>query len=213
MRAIAGLWPWGGGKLLLKSGARLLMLPQRPYIPLGTLRRAVTYPSAVDDVPAEEVAKAMEDVGLGDLVEQLDEDKPWDQTLSGGEKQRVAFARVLVQKPDIIVMDEGTSALDPESQEHLMNLIQERLPETTIISVGHRPELEKFHERKLVLEARKEGAKLARDIDLPKRRRRGGGGRAGADARQRRPKRRLDRFGVLRGAPGQEAGGAPQHDE
>ena len=107
------------------------------------------------------VAKAMKDVGLDDLVDALDEEKPWDQTLSGGEKQRVAFARVLVQQPDIIVMDEGTSALDPKSQEHLMNLVQERSPKMTIISVGHRPELEKFHQRKLVLEARREGAKLA----------------------------------------------------
>jgi vitamin B12/bleomycin/antimicrobial peptide transport system ATP-binding/permease protein len=183
VRAIAGLWPWGGGKLLLKSGARLFMLPQRPYIPIGTLRRAITYPSAVDDVPQDEVAKAMEDVGLGELVDALDEEKPWDQTLSGGEKQRVAFARVLVQKPDIIVIDEGTSALDPGSQEHLMTLIQERLPEMTIISVGHRPELEKFHQRKLVLEARKEGAKLARDIELPKPR----GRRWRWPTRRRRP--------------------------
>jgi putative ATP-binding cassette transporter len=170
VRAIAGLWPWGGGKLLLKSGARLFMLPQRPYIPIGTLRRAISYPSAVEDVPKNEVAKAMKDVGLDHLIDALDEEKPWDQTLSGGEKQRVAFARVLVQEPDIIVIDEGTSALDPKSQEHLMNLVEERAPKMTIISVGHRPELEKFHQRKLVLEARREGAKLARDIDLPARR-------------------------------------------
>jgi putative ATP-binding cassette transporter len=182
VRAIAGLWPWGGGKLLLKSGARLFMLPQRPYIPIGTLRRAITYPSAADDVPQDEVAEAMEDVGLGHLIDQLDEEKPWDQTLSGGEKQRVAFARVLVQKPDIIVIDEGTSALDPASQEHLMTLIEKRSPKMTIISVGHRPELEKFHQRKLVLEARKDGAKLARDIELPKRRTR----RWGWPARRRR---------------------------
>jgi vitamin B12/bleomycin/antimicrobial peptide transport system ATP-binding/permease protein len=171
VRAIAGLWPWGEGKILLKSGAKILMLPQRPYIPLGTLRRAVTYPSAVDDVPNEVITKAMEDVGLGELVDQLDEEKPWEQTLSGGEKQRVAFARLLVQEPDIIVMDEGTAALDPSSQEALMKLIDERLPDATVLSVGHRPELEKFHERKLVLEARKEGAKLARDIPLAPRRR------------------------------------------
>jgi vitamin B12/bleomycin/antimicrobial peptide transport system ATP-binding/permease protein len=185
VRAISGLWPWGGGNLDIQAGARLFMLPQRPYIPIGTLRRAVTYPGGVDDVPHEEIADAMEQVGLGDFVERLDEeDENWDQALSGGEKQRVAFARLLVHKPDIIVMDEATSALDPGSQEYLMKLIQERLPKTTIISVGHRPELEKFHERKLVLEARKEGAKLARDIDLsrvgrrrrwrwPRRRRRG----------------------------------------
>jgi putative ATP-binding cassette transporter len=172
VRAIAGLWPWGGGTLDIQAGARLFMLPQRPYIPIGTLRRAVTYPSGVDDVPHEEVADAMEQVGLGQFVERLDEDENWDQVLSGGEKQRVAFARLIVHKPDIIVMDEATSALDPGSQEHLMNLVHERLPKTTVISVGHRPELEKFHERKLVLEARAEGAKLARDIDLSKVRRR-----------------------------------------
>jgi vitamin B12/bleomycin/antimicrobial peptide transport system ATP-binding/permease protein len=173
VRAISGLWPWGGGNLDIQSGARLFMLPQRPYIPIGTLRRAVTYPGGADDVPQDEIADAMEQVGLGHFVERLDEeDENWDQALSGGEKQRVAFARLLVHKPDIIVMDEATSALDPGSQEHLMKLIHERLPNTTIISVGHRPELEKFHERKLVLEAREEGAKLARDIDLSKVRRR-----------------------------------------
>jgi putative ATP-binding cassette transporter len=168
VRAIAGLWPWGGGQLEIQAGAQLFMLPQRPYIPIGTLRRAITYPSGADDVPADAVAEAMEQVGLGDFVARLDEEANWDQVLSGGEKQRVAFARILVHKPDIIVMDEATSALDPGSQEYLMKLVQEKLPETTIISVGHRPELEKFHERKLVLEARREGAKLARDIDISK---------------------------------------------
>src|SRR5262245_16257870 len=166
VRAIACLWPWGGGKLEMKSGARLFMLPQRAYIPLGTLRRAVTYPKAVDEVPEEDVAEAMEQVGLGQLIERLDEEGSWDQILSGGEKQRVAFARLLVHEPDILVMDEATSALDPPSQEHLMKLIHKRLPKMTIISVGHRPELEAFHERKLVLEARQEGAKLVCDIDL-----------------------------------------------
>jgi vitamin B12/bleomycin/antimicrobial peptide transport system ATP-binding/permease protein len=186
VRAIAGLWPWGGGKLEIQSDARMFLLPQRAYIPLGTLRRAVTYPNAVDEVPQEEVAEAMEQVGLGHLIEQLDVEKSWDQTLSGGEKQRVAFARLLVHKPDILVMDEATSALDPPSQEHLMKLIQERLPNMTIISVGHRPELEAFHERKLVLEAREEGAKLVRDIDL---------GPAKTGRRGRRWWRRGDRRG------------------
>ncbi|MFL5106122.1 MAG: ABC transporter ATP-binding protein/permease [Xanthobacteraceae bacterium] len=166
VRAIAGLWPWGGGRLEIQSDARLFLLPQRAYIPLGTLRRAVTYPDGIDEVPEKDVAEAMEQVGLGHLIDLLDEEKSWDQTLSGGEKQRVAFARLLVHKPDILVMDEATSALDPPSQEYLMKLIERRLPNTTIISVGHRPELEAFHERKLVLEARQEGAKLVCDIEL-----------------------------------------------
>jgi len=166
VRAIAGLWPWGGGKLEIQSDARMFLLPQRAYIPLGTLRRAVTYPDGIDEVPEKDVAEAMEQVGLSYLLDQLDEEKSWDQTLSGGEKQRVAFARLLVHKPDILVMDEATSALDPPSQEYLMKLIERRLPQMTIISVGHRPELEAFHERKLVLEARQEGAKLVCDVEL-----------------------------------------------
>lgn len=186
VRAIAGLWPWGGGKLEIKSGARLFMLPQRAYIPLGTLRRAVTYPNAVDEIPDEEVIRAMEQVGLSELIEKLDQEGMWDQTLSGGEKQRIAFARLLVHKPDILVMDEATSALDPPSQEHLMRMIQEELPQMTIISVGHRPELEAFHERKLVLETREEGAKLVRDIELPPARRRRGRWWGRRDRRGRR---------------------------
>jgi len=172
VRAIASLWPWGGGKLEIQSDAKLFMLPQRPYIPLGTLRRAVTYPDSVDALPDEEVKRAIERVGLDHLTDRLDEEGAWDQTLSGGEKQRVAFARLLVHKPDIVVMDEATSALDPPSQEEMMKLLDDELPNTTLISVGHRPELEAFHERKLVLEAREEGAKLVRDIELPPPRRR-----------------------------------------
>jgi putative ATP-binding cassette transporter len=166
VRAIAGLWPWGEGELSIQSGARLSLLPQRPYIPIGSLRRAATYPRPADEVGDEEVAEALKLVGLGHLVERMDEEGPWDQTLSGGEKQRLAFARLLIHRPDIIVMDEATSALDPRSQEQLMRLIGERLGATTIISVGHRPELEAFHFRKLVLEGRKDGARLIRDEDL-----------------------------------------------
>jgi putative ATP-binding cassette transporter len=167
VRAIAGLWPWGEGTVQLKAGANLFLLPQRPYIPLGTLRRAVTYPASVDEIPHDKVIEVMEAVGLGELVPRLDEDIAWDQTLSGGEKQRLAFARILLHAPDIIVLDEATSALDPASQEKMMNLIDERLAHpTTIVSVGHRPELEKVHERKLLLAPRAEGARLVRDEPL-----------------------------------------------
>jgi putative ATP-binding cassette transporter len=115
----------------------------------------------------------MKKVGLGSFVDRLDEDQPWDQILSGGEKQRLAFARLILQEPDIIVMDEATSALDPPSQNQMMDLLRERLEKATVLSVGHRPELEAFHERKLVMEAQKDGAKLTRDINIlaPQRRR------------------------------------------
>jgi putative ATP-binding cassette transporter len=167
VRALAGLWPWGGGEIQFAYGAKLFLLPQRAYIPVGTLRRAAVYPMAVDEVEAEDVKKALEAVGLEQFADRLDaEDVNWDQTLSGGEKQRLAFARLLIHKPTIIVMDEATSALDPPSQERMMKVVAEQLPDTTLISVGHRPELEAFHERKLVMEARPEGAKLVRDVYL-----------------------------------------------
>jgi vitamin B12/bleomycin/antimicrobial peptide transport system ATP-binding/permease protein len=166
VRAIAGLWPWGEGDVLVQSDARLFLLPQRPYVPLGTLRRATTYPASPDEVDEETIIEALKLVGLEHLVDRLDEEIAWEQTLSGGEKQRLAFARLLIHRPDVIVLDEATSALDPPSQEALMRLLMERL-NATMVSVGHRPELEAFHERKLVLESRTGGARLVRDEDLP----------------------------------------------
>ena len=174
VRAIAGLWPWGGGQIVIREGAKLMMLPQRPYIPIGTLRRAATYPDAADSREVKEVAEAFKHVGLGHLVKRIEDEAPWDQTLSGGEKQRLAFARIFLHNPDIIVLDEATAALDPESQDKLMELLSKRPEETTLVSVGHRPELEAFHNRKVVLERRKGGAKLVSDIKLvprPKKRR------------------------------------------
>lgn len=174
VRAMAGLWPWGGGEIHFRKGSKVFLLPQRPYLPVGTLRRAISYPSPQDEFDKKKVGEVMKQVGLGDFVDRMDEDEPWDQILSGGEKQRLAFARLVLQEPDIIVMDEATSALDPPSQDQMMGLLRERLEKATVLSVGHRPELEAFHERKLVMEARKDGAKLVRDISLmaPQRRKR-----------------------------------------
>ena len=166
VRAISGLWPWGSGEILLQTGARIFLMPQRPYVPLGTLRRATSYPSSPDEVEDEVVRKALEQVGLGYFVTRLDEDSHWENTLSGGEKQRLAFARLLIHRPDIVIMDEATSALDPSGQEHLMNRVIEQLPEATVISVGHRVELEKFHDRKILLAYHADGARLVRDENL-----------------------------------------------
>jgi putative ATP-binding cassette transporter len=163
IRAIAGLWPWGEGEVVLQRNSKLFMLPQKAYVPLGSLRRAATYPLDPESVKEEDVREALESVGLGHLVDRMDEEGPWEQTLSGGEKQRLAFARLLIHKPDVIVMDEATSALDPESQAMLLQLIDEKIPNSTLISVGHRPELEAYHGRKLVLEHRPGGARLIRD--------------------------------------------------
>jgi putative ATP-binding cassette transporter len=165
VRAIAGLWPWGSGEIQIKFEG-LFLMPQKPYVPLGTLRRAVAYPLSPDDVDDVAIRTTMEDVGLEHLLDRLDEDVSWEHALSGGEKQRLAFARVLLQRPDTIVMDEATAALDVHSQEQLMRLLLERLPDATVISVGHRPELEAFHTRKLVLEHRPDGARLVSDQSL-----------------------------------------------
>ena len=169
VRAIAGLWPWGEGKVEVASDAKLLLMPQRAYVPVGTLRRAATYPEPAKSKSVAQVAKAFRLVGLGHLTEQIDEEGPWDETLSGGEKQRLAFARILLRRPEIIVLDEATSALDPASQDKLMALLTKELGATTIVSVGHRPELEAFHNRKIILERRSGGAKFVTDIRLRRR--------------------------------------------
>ena len=166
VRAIAGLWPWGGGEISIQKDSRLFLLPQRPYVPTGTLRRAVAYPGAAEDWLPEEIAAVLSKVGLDHLKSRLEEEAPWDQTLSGGEKQRLTVARVLLHRPDIIVLDEATSALDPKGQDALMQLLSDEMEGLTIVSVGHRPELERFHLRKLVLERRPGGAKLISDLPL-----------------------------------------------
>lgn len=163
VRAVAGLWPWGEGQIIMQQNSKLQMLPQRAYVPLGSLRRAATYPLPQESIAAEKIVDALDAVGLGHLSDRLEEDAPWEHTLSGGEKQRLAIARLLLHEPDLIVLDEATSALDTDSQERLMTLIHERLPNATIISVGHRPELEAYHERKLVLKHQTGGAKLIGD--------------------------------------------------
>lgn len=169
VRAIAGLWPWGEGKIELRKGAKVFFLPQRPYIPLGTLHRAATYPHEPRSMTTEEVAEAFRHVGLDQLVEHLDEEGPWDQRLSGGEKQRLAFARVFLHNPDIIVLDEATAALDPQSQDRLMATLVGQSANTTVISVGHRLELESYHERKITLERRLGSTRLVSDVRLPSR--------------------------------------------
>jgi putative ATP-binding cassette transporter len=166
IRAIAGLWPWGEGRIEVRKGAKIIFLPQRPYIPIGSLRRAATYPDAAQSRRREEIAEALNRVGLGHLVDRIDEEAPWDQTLSGGEKQRLAFARIVLHNPDIIVLDEATAALDAQSQDKLMELLVRQPEHTTLISVGHRPELELFHSRKIVLERRRGGTRLVSDVHL-----------------------------------------------
>ncbi|HZH27908.1 MAG TPA: ABC transporter ATP-binding protein/permease [Azospirillaceae bacterium] len=146
-RAIAGLWPYGGGTVRLPAGARVMFVPQRPYLPIGTVKEIVCFPGDPAATQDADVHKALVDVGLSKLADRLDEHHHWAQRLSGGEQQRIGFARILLRRPDWIFLDEATSALDPESEAHLYRLVRERLPHATVVSVGHRESLTAFHER------------------------------------------------------------------
>ncbi|TJW76180.1 MAG: ATP-binding cassette domain-containing protein, partial [Mesorhizobium sp.] len=150
----------------------------------------VAYPAPADNWAVKKINAALDKVGLAYLKDRLEEDAPWDQTLSGGEKQRLAFARLLLHCPDIVVLDEATSALDEKSQDRMMQTVIRALPKVTIISVAHRAELEAFHSRKITLERREGGAKLVSDVELiPRRRTRGLVARAlwGSGRRRRGP--------------------------
>jgi vitamin B12/bleomycin/antimicrobial peptide transport system ATP-binding/permease protein len=163
VRAIAGLWPWGTGEIFIPRNAKLFLMPQYPYVPLGSLRRVLTYPQASSQVDDGQLQSLMKLVGLEHLTSRLDEEAPWEYILSGGERQRVAFVRLLLHEPDFVVMDEATSALDPASQERLLTTVTERLSRAAIISIAHRPELQAFHQRMLVFEHRPGGSQLIQD--------------------------------------------------
>ena len=159
MRAVAGVWPWGKGDIHLPKGS-IAFMPQKPYFPLGTLREVLHYPKAPEGITDEILRETLHNVGLDHLKDRLDDEERWDHILSGGEQQRIAFARTVVHKPDWIFMDEATSALDETGQENIMKLLIETLPETSIISIGHRPGLEVFHTRELALVPSATGARL-----------------------------------------------------
>ena len=145
LRAIAGLWPFGRGQIRIGDG-RALFLPQRPYLPLGTLADAVTYPGLAKARDRAELGSALRAVGLSYLVDQLDVDGNWGQRLSGGEQQRLGFARVLLARPEIVFLDEATSALDEAAEAALYRLLREAEWRPTIVSVGHHGTLKRFHE-------------------------------------------------------------------
>ncbi|HWH47642.1 MAG TPA: ABC transporter ATP-binding protein/permease [Burkholderiales bacterium] len=150
-RAIAGIWPFGKGRMRLPAGFRVLFLPQRPYLPLGTIRDVVSYPASPTEFSNEQIKEVLDAVGMPQLVDRIDDHQHWSMQLSPGEQQRIAFARALLQKPAWLFLDEATSALDEAAEEKLYRLLKDRLPGTTIISIGHRRALVAFHSRRLEL--------------------------------------------------------------
>ncbi|MBN8980629.1 MAG: ABC transporter ATP-binding protein/permease [Rhizobiales bacterium] len=149
LRAIAGIWPFGCGNVRIPAEAKVMTLPQRPYFPVGKLSAAVSYPAQDGSFPAEKLRKALQQVGLPALANRLDEDGHWNRTLSLGEQQRLGIARALLQAPQYLFLDEATASLDEPSEALLYRLIMEKLPGTTIVSVGHRNTLGAFHQRQV----------------------------------------------------------------
>jgi len=153
-RAIAGLWPFGGGAVLQPPYAKLMLLPQRPYIPIGPLRDALAYPASPTSFPEDLLRETLAKVGLGAFSGRLDESDNWQMRMSGGEQQRLAVARALLAKPDWLFLDEATASLDERSEADLYRVIADRLPKTTVVSIGHRSTLNAFHKRRIAFEPR-----------------------------------------------------------
>ena len=148
-RALAGIWPYWKGRVRVPQGAKLLFLPQKPYLPIGALKRAVTYPADTASFGDRDVVDALQAVGLAHLASDLERNENWAQVLSGGEQQRLAFARAVLNKPDWLFLDEATASLPEDAQDALYRLLEERLPKTTLVSIGHRASLRGHHQRTL----------------------------------------------------------------
>ncbi|MFC3076141.1 ABC transporter ATP-binding protein/permease [Shinella pollutisoli] len=161
VRALAGIWPFAESTISLREGASLMVVPQRSYLPLGTFREALTWPDVSGLISDASIREALTAVGLSALSNRLDEEIEEANGFSGGERQRIAFARALIQRPDILLLDESTSALDEPSEREIYRLIAERLPQTAVLTVGHRASLAALHTRTLELIPSESGAFLA----------------------------------------------------
>ena len=160
LRAIAGIWPFVEGSITLPEQRQLMFIPQKPYIPLGTLRQALLYPGAPDGFGDAALTELMEKCRIGYLADKLELAADWSHVLSVGEQQRLAFVRAHVQRPKWLFLDEATSALDEDTEAVMYGLLAELLPETTVVSVGHRSTLNKYHSLALRLDKEKRSAAL-----------------------------------------------------
>ncbi|TWC00469.1 putative ATP-binding cassette transporter [Bradyrhizobium macuxiense] len=166
-RAIAGIWPFGKGAINVPAGATLMMLPQRPYLPIGSLHDAVVYPGEAAKFDAARVREVVTAVGLPQLAARLGEEAHWNRMLSLGEQQRLGIARALLHAPQFLFLDEATASLDEPSEAALYRLIAEKLPDTTVVSIGHRSTLDAFHEHNVALVRDGERFTLRDRVEVP----------------------------------------------
>lgn len=157
MRALSGVWPYGQGVITIPEHRHVMLLPQKPYLPQGSLRDAITYPAEGNMYSDADLIDALKSVGLDRMSNQLDDSENWAQRLSGGEQQRLSMARALLSKPDILFLDEATSAMDEEGEADIYAMLKTRLPNATLVSIGHRSTLRAMHDRVLTMEPRAEG--------------------------------------------------------
>jgi len=150
-RGIAGIWPYGSGTVEVPAGASMMMLPQRPYFPIGSLHAAIAYPGEAESFDPDRLREVLAEIGLPQLGPRLQEDAHWNRMLSLGEQQRLGLARALLHRPNYLFLDEATASLDEPSEAAMYRLLAEKLPETTLVSIGHRSTLEAFHQRNLAL--------------------------------------------------------------
>ena len=165
-RAIAGIWPFGSGRIMVPKDAKVLLLPQRPYFPVASLAAAVSYPARLGTFDDARLAEVLKAVGLPEWADRLHEEAHWNRMLSVGEQQRLAIARALLQEPDYLFLDEATASLDEPAEASLYRLLQERLKGATIISIGHRSTLGAFHRRRFEVAPSDDAASEVRDVPL-----------------------------------------------
>ncbi len=150
-RAIAGIWPFGHGSVVIPANATLMMLPQRPYFPIGSLQAAIAYPAEPDAYSPDRIREVITAVGLPQLASRLDEHAHWNRMLSLGDQQRLGIARALLIAPDYLFLDEATASLDEDAEAALYRLLEQKLADTTVVSIGHRSTLAAFHQRSVRL--------------------------------------------------------------
>jgi putative ATP-binding cassette transporter len=153
-RAIAGIWPFSSGRIRLPKAGNILFLPQKTYLPIGTLKEVTSYPAREAGFSDQAVKEALAAVGLPELTGRLDEQQNWSMQLSPGEQQRLAFAHALLQQPAWLFLDEATSSLDEQSEQQLYRTLKEKLPQTTLVSIGHRSTLQAFSYARTGIEGR-----------------------------------------------------------